>query len=207
MKKAFILGCTMLFCFNKLTAQFSVDLETGLNFFKYKEINNSISYSKNIYYGINPNYNLKKKWNFGFGVQYSKNFINFTQMFDYQLDILDLVPKVAYRWNKNMDLYTGIKFGLTLNEKSKLHDELIWKNSRQNVVTTRFYSFLVGLNYHFDNFFLNINYNYGLEKLVKTTDFARLPIFIGSNVEFRLNEYNYQHFQIGIGYRLNFTKK
>lgn len=202
MKKILILLFILLF-FNTISkAQFSIDFETGVKYYQYSKRNYKKNvYCSNNYSGIQPNYNINKKFKVGIGFQYYQSFVNFENILDYRYSILEINPTIGYKLSNSIEIYSCFNYVNYYNTFNRMHNSLQnWVKRINETGNVNFFQF--GMKYYKKNFFININYSFGLEELQETPRIIS-PFIIESYLE----NYRLQKLQIGIGYNFKFHKK
>ncbi len=208
--KKMILFCLMaLFSYQSLSAQFGLDVSTGINvhFHSYENLNiaHETDRSSGFYFGVRPKYRFNENLNVGLAVQYSPKGGAFnTPVLEaqtiYKIEYLDFIPSMEYRLLPFFSVGTGLNVGFRLNEKFKtgVND---WDDIEGAEITKSMDVGLVGnVKFNIKNVFLRLSYNHGLTN-INDLEFTDVNGEVMEDVE----QYN-RNFQVGLGYTFDFQK-
>lgn len=179
-------------------AQVSLDLNSGLNFSKFSSEKNT--YSTGVYFGVQPNFHLHKRWVLGLNVNYSNYVLKNLEVFDYKLSSIDIASTIEYRLTKFWSINTGLNFTTRLSDHLKFPQFDVWIKNVPDLSKKFAVSYLIGTRMYFKNLFLNLKYNFALSQIKHFEVTDETGKAIGPR------NYLFENFQLGIGYRINLSK-
>jgi hypothetical protein len=205
MNKIIFIILLLTFTFSESTfGQFNLDFSTGMNYstckfetFETFEINTKPKLGYFLAFG--PNYRIKRvKFNLDF--QYSnKGFEDDNSGIKYRFSYLDFISEIEYNIVEYLTIGVGINYGLKLHEYAKQQEGWINIDFIETIVNTDLG--LVGkVKMNYNNMFGFVRYNIGIK------DISELMFTNDNGESLRGIEQSNRNLQIGIGYRLGFTK-
>ena len=202
-----LISASLLFFSYFSNAQFTLSLNSGTNYNYWKRTNHAVLDPKGQFDGffsIIPGFRTSKKLNTNFELQFTRQSLKFSGLYDGLNPVPDLkvtgnylrfLPTFEITLFSDLDLFFGPEMSFLISENTKRG------SVRFEATSKPFFADLTiglgsGIKYSFRRLFVSGRYSHTISK--ETT--FKFPDNQGNQIEDLLNKS--RNFQIGIGYRL-----